>query len=150
MYRSTKTYGHEVGLSCAFRQWRAQSHCRLVHGYAVSVKLEFSATELDDNNWVMDFGALKDVKEWLQQGFDHSLVVAKDDPFLEKFMELHNMGLARVVTISDVGCEKFAEHIYDKVKDWLYTMRHSPRVHLESVEVREHGANSAIYSQPRN
>ena len=36
VWRSTKTYGHEEGLSCCFRQWRAtHSHCRLLHGYAL-------------------------------------------------------------------------------------------------------------------
>ena len=42
-YVSTKTYGHEVGLSCAFRQHKADSHCAKLHGYALSVKVEFEA-----------------------------------------------------------------------------------------------------------
>ena len=52
MYNSTKTYGHDVGLSCSFRQWRAQSHCSKVHGYALSVKFTFAAEKLDERNWV--------------------------------------------------------------------------------------------------
>ena len=33
LYRSTKRYSQEEGLSCCFRQWRAaHSHCRLIHG----------------------------------------------------------------------------------------------------------------------
>ena len=39
MYRSTKTYGNERGLSCAFRQWRADSHCNLIHGYSLGFVL---------------------------------------------------------------------------------------------------------------
>lgn len=47
-YLSTKTYGHEVGLSATFRQWRAKSHCRLLHGYSLSFRFEFEANTLDD------------------------------------------------------------------------------------------------------
>lgn len=151
-YQSTKTYGHEVGLSCAFRQWMAKSHCRFVHGYAISVKLLFQAESLDEYNWVMDFGGLKEVKEWLQNKFDHKLIVASDDPLKEKFHELQALGGAEVVVVDRVGCESFAEMIYRFVADWLYEKGHKnwmlpTTVRLVSVEVAEHGANSAIFKE---
>lgn len=145
VYRSTKTWGHEVGLSCAFRQWRADSHCAHVHGYALSVKLEFEAKALDHRNWVIDFGGLKDIKGWLQEQFDHRLLVARDDPHLPLFMEMDKSGVANVNVVGAVGCEAFAERVYRYVDQWLLQEKHSGRVKLTSVEVREHGANSAIY-----
>ncbi len=43
IYRSTKMYDHNEGLSCCFRQWRAtDSHCRLIHGYALAFKFVFA------------------------------------------------------------------------------------------------------------
>lgn len=66
IYRSTKTFGHECGFSVAFRQWRAESHCRLLHGYALAFKFTFEAEELDVRNWVVDFGALKSLKGILE------------------------------------------------------------------------------------
>ena len=34
-YLSTKTYGHNIGLACVFRQPNADhSHCHLLHGYS--------------------------------------------------------------------------------------------------------------------
>ena len=63
MFYSTKTYGHEAGLSCAFRQPGAtHSHCSLIHGYALSFSFTFAATELDDKNWAVDFGDLGALK----------------------------------------------------------------------------------------
>ena len=60
---STKTYNHNIGLSCAFRQWRAKhSHCKYMHGYALSVRINFKG-QLNDRNWVYDFGDLKFVNE---------------------------------------------------------------------------------------
>lgn len=149
MYVSTKTYGHELGLSCAFRQFRANSHCRLLHGYALSVKLEFEADTLDSRNWVMDFGGLKEVKARLQELFDHTIAVDVMDPEKDRLWALHEAGLARVVIFErGVGCEAFAQHIYEFVAAWLKTTEgfvYSDRVRLRSVEVREHGANSAIF-----
>lgn len=145
MYQSTKTYGHEIGLSACFRQWRAQSHCNRLHGYALAVILKFEATALDKRNWVMDFGGLKPVKALLERTFDHKLLVAEDDPHLCDLQALAAMGLADIVVMKAVGCEAFAERVYFEVRQWLRTEGHYPRVDLVSAEVREHGANSAIY-----
>lgn len=143
-YLSTKTYNHNVGLSCAFRQWRAKhSHCRYMHGYALSVRLNFKGT-LNDRNWVYDFGDLKFVKDFLTETFDHKTVVAEDDPELETFKELHEKGIIQLVTIPHVGCEKFAEYICKKIATTI-EINSNERVKLMSVEVREHSGNSAIY-----
>src|SRR4051812_22439004 len=83
-FGSTKTYPHSIGLSCCFRQWRAlHSHCRFLHGYALQVKLTFVAQTLDERNWVVDFGGLKDIKERLTELLDHKTIVARDDPEIE-------------------------------------------------------------------
>ena len=49
-FYSTKTYGNDRGLSCCFRQWRStHSHCSLLHGYSIGIKLIFECDTLDDN-----------------------------------------------------------------------------------------------------
>lgn len=145
MYRSTKTYGHEQGLSCCFRQWRAvHSHCRLLHGYAIAVKLTFVAATLDERNWVQDFGGLKEVKDFLTATFDHKLIIADDDPALEEFLALQELGLAEVITMENVGCEAFAQYLHYHIVAMLGLR--DKRVKLESVEVMEHNGNSAIFS----
>jgi 6-pyruvoyltetrahydropterin/6-carboxytetrahydropterin synthase len=144
-YQSTKTYGHEVGLSCAFRQWRAESHCRLVHGYALGFKFIFETEDLDIRNWVVDFGALKSLKSILEDNFDHKTVVAEDDPEIEWFRQGAARGIVDLVVLPAGGCEKFAEYVYEVAEQWLKDAGFAPRCRLVSVEVREHGANSALY-----
>jgi|SRR6516162_1448880 6-pyruvoyltetrahydropterin/6-carboxytetrahydropterin synthase len=146
MYVSTKTYGHAVGFSACFRQHRAQSHCKYLHGYSLAVRLEFEADALDELNWVVDFGSLKDVKIALEQMFDHTMLVAQDDPELDFFMELNRRGLARIRVVAATGCEAFAKQVYIMAHGWLVINKYVPRVRLRSVEVAEHGANSAIYT----
>lgn len=153
MYISTKTYGHEIGLSAAFRQWRAESHCRLIHGYALAVRFEFAAEELDVRNWVCDFGGFKSLKQMLEDTFDHTLLVSHDDPQRERLKALGENGpngekpVARVIIVPATGCEKFAELIFECTEVWLKDNGYSPRVWLHSVEVKEHGANSAIFKR---
>ena len=146
MYRSSKTYGHEIGLSACFRQHRAHSHCRLLHGYALAVHLEFEADELDINNWVVDFGSLKSFKAQLETTFDHKLLVAYDDPKRHQLENLEAYGLAEVVIVEATGCEAFAKLIYETAQLWLEDNGFTPRVRMHHVTVREHGANSATYT----
>ncbi len=167
-FYSTKTYGNDRGLSCCFRQWRStHSHCSLLHGYSIGIRLIFESETLDDRNWVMDFGGLKTFQKWAEHMFDHTLVIAEDDPHLEKFQKLAELGLQDRGGICDlrvvpgVGCEMFAKIAYEKMNEILHQMQYptqysddtvmKPRypvglgVKLKSVEVFEHNANSAIY-----
>ena len=169
-YVSTKTYGNDRGLSCCFRQWRStHSHCSLLHGYSIGIKLQFESQTLDDRNWVMDFGGLKAFKDWAEWQFDHTTCVAADDPHLDKFQALAALGLQAdggmidLRIVEAVGCEKFAELVYRTMNEILATYqsgvawRHpdgrvfearypvGQGVRLRSVEVFEHAGNSAIY-----
>jgi 6-pyruvoyltetrahydropterin/6-carboxytetrahydropterin synthase len=160
-FYSTKTYGNDRGLSCCFRQWRAtHSHCSTLHGYSIGIKLVFECDTLDDKNWCMDFGGLKLFKQWADYMFDHTLVIAEDDPHIEIFKMLNeveggfnNSGLCDLRIVPGVGCEMFAKMCYDKMAELLTTMRENnsdrypvnPSVKIKSAEVFEHGANSATY-----
>ena len=150
-FYSTKTYGNDRGLSCAFRQWRAtHSHCSLIHGYSLGFKLVFECESLDERNWVMDFGGLKKLKNWLEDMFDHKLVIAKDDPKLEELKKLEEQGLAEIRIVNSVGAERFAEMAWHKMTEILIQQVEdnsslNPTVKVKSVECFEHGANSAIF-----
>jgi 6-pyruvoyltetrahydropterin/6-carboxytetrahydropterin synthase len=169
-YLSTKTYGNDRGLSCCFRQWRStHSHCSLLHGYSIGIKLIFESETLDDRNWVMDFGGLKAFKEWSEYMFDHTLVIAQDDPHRAMFEKMAELGLQDQGGVCDirivpaVGCEKFSELAFNEM-NWIlktyqrgepYTLPNGKvfearypvgkDVKLRSVEVFEHAGNSASY-----
>ncbi|WP_192365510.1 6-pyruvoyl trahydropterin synthase family protein [Mesorhizobium mediterraneum] len=145
IYRSTKSYDHAEGLSCCFRQWKAfDSHCRFIHGYSLAFRFVFATYQLDERNWCFDFGALRPVKEWLKSMFDHTALVAEDDPALSHFEQLHHDGLLDLRVMPAVGCEATAKYVFEYVEQFLRQTT-GERVWLESVEVKEHGGNSAIY-----
>lgn len=149
-FHSTKTYTHSVGLSASFRQWKADSHCKYLHGYALQVTLTFSAADgLDVRNWVVDFGSLKSFKQKLEDTFDHKTLAAADDPLLLDFIRADSIGLIQLVIVPATGCEMFAALIYELADGWLKDAGYTPRVVLQRVEVSEHGGNSAYVELPR-
>ena len=144
-FKSGKIYTHAQGLSCAFRQWRAESRCRFLHGYSLQVELEFEQVDgkLDKRNWVMGYGELRPVKEWLEANFDHKTLIARDDPGLRDFMLNHDKELLDLKIVTNVGTESFCKMIYDWVSAWL--KENYPKVLLSKVLIREHEGNWASY-----
>ena len=152
MFTSTKVFD---GFSCCFRQWKATTtHCQYLHGYGVSFKVWFEG-DLDERNWVWDFGGMKRAKtkidgkspkEWMDYMFDHTLVVAEDDPELKAFQQMDTAGVAQVRVIPATGAEKFAEYIYTKLNKFVDTETEG-RVRVTKVKFMEHGKNAAYYSE---
>lgn len=147
MFRVTKTFGHDRGLSACFRQWRStHSHCRFLHGYSLSVSLQFGGFDLDERNWLVDFGGFGEVKEFLANTFDHKLVIAEDDPAKDEICALAGLGVADVLVLPAVGCEQFARYVHTFVAAWLERELPGGRVFLLETTVAEHGSNSASYT----
>ncbi len=160
MFISTKVFD---GFSCCFRQWKATTtHCQYLHGYGVSFKVWFEG-ELDERNWVWDFGGMKRAKtkidgkspkEWMDYMFDHTVLIAEDDPIRMQFEMMHNdqprgkqyEGPMRIRIVPATGAEKFAEFIFNKLNPFVQEETNG-RVKVKQVEFREHGKNSAIYSE---
>ena len=84
------------------------------------------------------------MKQWLEDHFYHKTAIDKNDPFLDKFMELQELDLAEIVVMDGVGAEKFAEHAFN-FADKLVRDMSDNRCYCVSAECAEHGANSAIY-----
>ena len=151
-FQSSKVFD---GFSTVFRQWKAEdTHCRFFHGYGISFKVYFEG-KLDHRNWVWDFGGMKRAKTkidgmspkaWMDYMFDHTLVVAEDDPHINAFKNMDEAGVAQVRVIPATGAERFAQFIYDKVNPFIM-QETDGRVKISKVEFREHGKNSAIYSE---
>ena len=148
---STKLFD---GYSTCFRQWKAEgTHCKFLHGYAVSFRVWFEG-ELDERNWVFDFGGMKRAKstiagkspkEFFTWLLDHTTVIAEDDPYLEHFKQMDTDGIIQLRVLPSVGCERFAEYLYETINNFLKEETEG-RVKAVKIEVYEHERNSASYS----
>ena len=144
-YISTKSYRH-LG-PVAYRQWRADSHCNLIHGYALSFHFEFETDDLDARNRVMDFGGLRPLKDKLEEWFDHTLLVAVDDPHRDKLLELGRLGLAKITEVEKTGCEGLSDFLYEYINTIFlpqYGAEEAKRIWCCRVEVRETDSNMAM------
>ncbi len=151
-FQSTKLFD---GYSTVFRQWKADTtHCKYLHGYAVSFRVWFEG-ELDERNWVWDFGGMKRAKNtiegkapkdyfaWL---LDHTMIIAEDDPFLESFKRMDEAGVVQLRILPATGCEKFAEYLYSVINEFI-AVETDNRVRAVKIEVFEHERNSASYGE---
>lgn len=148
-YLSTKTYGAERGLSCALRQWAATSHCAVLHGYSLGFRFIFAAEQLDARGWVIDFGqaGCGPIGDWLRAMFDHTLLVARDDPERAEFEHLAERGLADIRLVPGTSCESLARLAFEAAEA-IVASASGGRCWVESVECIEHAANSAIFRNP--
>lgn len=142
---STKTY-RQIG-PVAYRQWRADSHCKFLHGYALSFHFEFECDTLDARNWCMDFGGLRPLKEKLEEWFDHTLLLALDDPHYAEIKKLGELGLAKITEVERTGCEGIADFLYKYVNGVFlpqYGESEAERIWCCKIEVRETDSNMAM------
>jgi len=155
-YQSTKVFNN---YSISLRQWRAKhSHCQLLHGYALKFKVYFEAIDtstnngLDEMNWIVDYGGFKDtpvgngLKKWMNDMFDHTLLIEKDDPQLETFKLLDEMNLAKLVILDKMGAESLAKLVYDYFNQRL-ALTNGGRCKVTKVECWENETNSSIYKE---
>ena len=138
---STKRF---IGFPCTHRQWNASSDCRFVHGYSRSFYFEFSCKERSKEGWVVDFGGLKEIKLWLEHWFDHTFLIAEDDPFLDVFQDLADKELVQLRILPGVCMESTAEFVYQHVNPMIRKST-GGRAWISKLEVCENEKNSAIY-----
>ena len=151
-FQSSKVFD---GFSTVFRQWKAEdTHCRFLHGYGISFKVYFEE-ELDHRNWVWDFGGMKRAntkiddkspKEWMDYMFDHTVIIAEDDPGMGGWKTMNELGVIQLRVIEATGAEKFAEYIYNKLNEFVKTETDN-RVRVTKVKFMEHGKNAAYYCE---
>jgi 6-pyruvoyltetrahydropterin/6-carboxytetrahydropterin synthase len=151
-FQSTKLFD---GFSCVFRQWKAEdTHCKYLHGYALSFRIWFEG-ELDERNWVWDFGGMKRAKSridglspkaWMESMFDHTTIIADNDPHLYQFQKMNTDGIIQLRILPAVGAEQFAKYIFGKINTFVLAETKN-RVKVVKVEVYENERNSASYEE---
>ena len=158
-YQSTKLFDN---YSVAIRQWKAQhSHCQLLHGYALKFKVWFEANDtsnndgLDEMNWIVDYGGFKEapigngLKAWMDDMWDHTLLIEKDDPQLESFKALEELGLCKLKIMDKMGAESCAKLVFDHFNKRL-ALTDGGRCKVVKVECWEADRNSSIYCENGN
>ncbi len=141
MLSCTKTY---FDVPFAHRQYLHDGRCSFIHGHNWDISVGFSCSELDENGFVVDFGKLKFLKEWIDANLDHACVFSEGDPLVEKLV-----GAApeawKIYIVEQCSCEGIARHLYG-VFDALVRKNTNSRAWVSSVRVWEDKKNAALYA----
>ena len=131
---------------CSHRQWRHEGHCSFVHGYSRSFTFWFTAKELDENGFVVDFSSLKLLEDRLKKQFDHTFLINKDDPLMDYWENLHNMKALDLRIMDNVGMESTSELIWNWANEYLLE-RDKRRTCCWKTESKENKSNRARYER---
>lgn len=140
MLTCTKVYSD---IPFAHRQHRHDGHCRLVHGHNWTFRLTFACSEPDSNGFVVDFGDLKFLKQWIERHLDHACVFNEDDPLRETLVSAVPEAW-KVYVVPSCSCEGLARHLHG-VFDALVRKHTGGRAWITEVVVDEDLKNSATY-----
>lgn len=145
MYFIEKDFGD---FPCAHRQPRHGGHCKLLHGHNFCFKVKLAAEKVDEQGFIIDFGEFGELKAWLTEVFDHTLLLQTDDPQLEFLSRtLGDTGLAKIQVLDSVSAEGLAFLFFNVTLLWLKRAARNLPVKLVSVTVHEDWKNSATYSE---
>lgn len=144
MFTCQKTY---ADIPFAHRQHRHDGHCAQIHGHNWSFTFTFGCRSLDECGFVVDFGKLKPVKNWIEENLDHACVFNHDDPLLQDILAINERSGCQVYQayiVDQCSSEGLAKHLFEVVGPMIEEMT-AGRAHLLSVEVVEDSRNSAMY-----
>ena len=90
---------------------------------------------------MVDFGSLKTVRVALQQQFDHTTLIAADDPERDLFEMLAARGVIDLRIMDNTGMEGSAAWVFETA-DRIVGRATSGRVWVSRVEARESRKNA--------
>ena len=127
----------------AHRQHLHAGHCALIHGHNWAITLTFACRETDPNGFVVDFGDLKYLKEWIETHLDHACLFNEDDPEREALLQAHS-SLFKTYLLPNCSSEGIAQHLHG-IFDPMVRQHTKERAWITAVEVEEDSRNSARF-----
>lgn len=127
----------------AHRQHLHDGHCALIHGHNWTITLTFACKEPDSNGFVVDFGKLGYIKDWISANLDHACLFNEDDPEKDKLLSDYSP-LFQAYVLPNCSCEGLAEHLFG-IFDAKVRAATLERAWITEVEIEEDSKNSAKY-----
>ncbi len=143
MIYCTKTFPN---IPFAHRQFRHKGHCAQIHGHNWDIMLTFGCVQVDECGFVMDFGDLQCIKDFIAKYLDHAIVLAKTDPMLQTdaYTQLVKSGIFVPFLVDDPSCEGLCYCLFGLFYD-IINKHTKGRVHIMKIEIREGANASATY-----
>jgi len=141
MITCTKNY-RDIPLS--HRQPLHQGKCSRLHGHSWSISITFEAEKLDENGFVVDFGELHFIEDWIDQHLDHGIVLSLEDPQKEILSDLQKLGLLSITWVPCPSCEGISQFLFDTFQP-MVKEKTQGRAQIQSIRLEEDSKNSSFY-----
>jgi 6-pyruvoyltetrahydropterin/6-carboxytetrahydropterin synthase len=142
MLSCSKTY---KDIPFAHRQPLHEGHCSKIHGHNWSITLEFQASELDKNGFVVDFGKLKYIKAFIDSTLDHACLFSKDDAIIGDLANSSYGDLFNICWVENASCEGIALFLYETFSK-LIKENEGDRVSIKTITLNEDAKNFVTYT----
>ncbi|MDG1139591.1 MAG: 6-carboxytetrahydropterin synthase [Opitutales bacterium] len=146
MITCSKTY-RDIPLS--HRQPLHAGRCSRIHGHSWSITLTFESDSLDANGFVIDFGDLHFIEDWIDEHLDHGIVLCHNDPEKERLQAVASDGLLHITWVSSASCEGIAQFLFETFQP-MVDKKTQGRARIKSLHLEEDSKNSALYSPPQS
>jgi 6-pyruvoyltetrahydropterin/6-carboxytetrahydropterin synthase len=124
-------------LPCCHRSWANQDKRFFLHGCERTFEIEFGCAEIEPGTGlVVDTGTLNEVRSALRYQFDHTTLIADDDPQRDLFELLAERGVVDLRIMDSTGMEGSAAWVFDTAER-LVTLATGGRVWVSRIEARE-------------
>lgn len=116
-----------------------QGKCRHLHGHTYRVRVVLSAQQLDQYDFVIDFGDIKRLFDvWVQQHWDHSTLVSELDQSLLDFLIKEQQSHFVIPGQRNTTSEALAEFLFKQFTDILSASEYAATsIRLLEVSVSE-------------
>lgn len=141
MITCSKTY---ADIPLAHRQHKHAGHCRFIHGHSWSIRVTFACTTLDEHGFVIDFGNLGYLRDWIDQHLDHAIMLSHDDAQAKALVE-SAPELFKVFWIENASCEGLSQAVYEAFNA-MVQQHEAGRVHITEIQVWEDPRNATRYT----
>lgn len=151
---STKKYLHLPTAHCQYfdtKEDGSPGDCASLHGYDRSVELTFSG-EVDKQGWLVPFGGLKEVKDFIEYYLDHTSLFPANDPRIATIPASMVapggvLGTMRILPYG-VSMEMTSLFLWEHINPYIDHITHG-RCYLSKVQCFEHERNTAYITVDR-
>jgi hypothetical protein len=130
-------------LPCCHRSWTNRGKRFFLHGYDRTFEIEFACAETEpEAGVVVDGSTLDEVRSALRYQFDHTTLIAADDPQRDLFELLAERGVVDLRAMDNTGMEGSAAWVFDTAER-IVGLATGGRVWVSRVEAWE-SRNNAV------
>jgi 6-pyruvoyltetrahydropterin/6-carboxytetrahydropterin synthase len=129
-------------LPCCHRSWTKEGKRYFLHGYERTFEIEFACAQTEPGTGlVLGPDAVEEIRSALRKQFDHTTLIAADDPERDLFELLAARGVIDLRIMDNTGMERSAAWVFDTVES-IVVRATEGRVWVSQIKARESHSNA--------